>query len=208
MIDEGNRVSNKELDEFIQSGRWERLSDGEPGGTKPCRLLLMRGARRACWLWPLPRSNRRPLQWARFKISASTAFRFHAHPNIEIMLVVDGALWETRWDGPVVDKGPYARGAAAVGPKLTPPHVMNATFTERCFRKGSIIFNEIGSVHRSYCSDEEGCELFGIWGGCHARMDPQNLPDAVRDLDAAARGNRRDEDTATASGKRKKVHTA
>eukprot|EP00616_Rhizochromulina_sp_CCMP1243_P013766 CAMPEP_0118962898 /NCGR_PEP_ID=MMETSP1173-20130426/1056_1 /TAXON_ID=1034831 /ORGANISM="Rhizochromulina marina cf, Strain CCMP1243" /LENGTH=199 /DNA_ID=CAMNT_0006911207 /DNA_START=239 /DNA_END=838 /DNA_ORIENTATION=- len=120
------------------------------------------------------RSNRRPLQWVRFKIEAGTKFSFHAHPNIEVMYVVDGALLESRWRGPIQFRGPYSRGGRALGPDLS--SAAQADFFDRRFSAGSIIFNEIGSVHRSFCSETEGCELFGFWGGCHARIPSEFQP--------------------------------
>jgi hypothetical protein len=44
------------------------------------------------------RSNDRQMKWDIMTISANTSFKLHAHPNIEIIYVMQGAIHELRYE--------------------------------------------------------------------------------------------------------------
>lgn len=44
------------------------------------------------------RSNGREMKWDIMTISPNTSFKLHAHPNIEIIYVIDGAIHELRYE--------------------------------------------------------------------------------------------------------------
>jgi hypothetical protein len=44
------------------------------------------------------RSNDRQMKWDIMTISANTSFKLHAHPNIEIIYVMHGAIHELRYE--------------------------------------------------------------------------------------------------------------
>jgi hypothetical protein len=49
-------------------------------------------------------SNGRPLQWSMIDCGPACQFQLHAHPNIEVIYAVQGALHEIRMEGPPVTK--------------------------------------------------------------------------------------------------------
>jgi len=116
------------------------------------------------------RSNGRPMVWARMAIAAGAEFALHCHPNVEVVYVVSGALREDRLRGPPPGRGaPFAPGRdATLDDDLSARTRADFDFFE--WRAGATIVNEIGSVHRSYCAPEEGCDLLALWGGCHAKI--------------------------------------
>lgn len=121
------------------------------------------------------RSNRRPMCWTRIVIDAGAAFDLHCHPNIEVIHVVSGCLVEDRLKGPPLFKGPFLNGRAAVLDADLTTKTADDFETKR-WPAGSVLVNEIGSVHLSYCSPEEGCDLFVLWGGCHASISKPPPP--------------------------------
>lgn len=142
------------------------------------------------------RSNGRPMVWARMTIEAGAAFPIHCHPNIEVVYVLSGALREDRLRGPPRSRGPFAAGrGASLADDLSECTAADFEYGERT--RGSTIVNEIGSVHRSYCGPDEGCDLLALWGGCHASVarpprffdppkiavDEDGYPDAEVDAD-------------------------
>jgi len=86
-------------------------------------------------------------------------------------------MWESRLKGPPPTTGPFLAGrAASLDVDLSTK--TKDDFEVKTWRAGTTLANEIGSVHRSFCSDEEGCELFALWGLGRAVLEGR--------LDAAA----------------------
>ena len=120
-------------------------------------------------------------------LKPSQVFGLHAHPTIELELTLRGALGEVRLVGATSDPlqipyhGPWPEregGKALLGPSLTTltgqyAHLANTAQwqkTEPVF-PGKYLFNEVGSIHKSYT--EEGPPFAGLilWGGIHATID-------------------------------------
>ena len=48
------------------------------------------------------KSNGRQMKWDIMNIQPNTSFRLHAHPNIEIIYVIQGAIHEYRYEVPIL----------------------------------------------------------------------------------------------------------
>ena len=119
------------------------------------------------------KSNRRPMCYARMVIPAGRMFGIHCHPNVEIIHIVRGCLVEDRLKGRATFFGPFAEGKAAEYGLDLADKTPDDFVTKRWGpgeALGANLSNEIGSVHRSYCPADQGCELFVLWGGCHASV--------------------------------------
>lgn len=105
-------------------------------------------------------SNGKELQWAVMQCQASCQFRLHAHPNLELVYCVTGALFEMRRN----DKGAWAFGT------------LNA---------GQWLVNETDSVHKSFtATNGDGCTLLVLWSGSHANLDElEGVQSVIDDVD-------------------------
>lgn len=119
----------------------------------------------------------RKLYWAAMQLPPGATFRLHMHPTLEIIHVIRGALYERRMVGPplplVSEEGKKVEEMMPVDlSHLDPP----PRFQDNVFSEDSVNVNEMGSVHQSYTSQEEGCLLLCIWAGWHCNIEGSRLP--------------------------------
>lgn len=136
----------------------------------------------------------RPLSWCLMDILPNQAFPLHAHPTVEIVHIIKGALYERRLQGkpPINIKGcccnsissSSASASISASPStatqgLSPPDLSSLspppTFIDGVCRAGDMLVNEVGSIHQSWTEDE-GCFLLCIWGGGHLNLPPSCFP--------------------------------
>jgi len=119
-------------------------------------------------------------------LKPSQIFGLHAHPTIELELTLRGALGEVRLVGvndplKIPFHGPWPErvcGKSLVGPNLTNLTGPYAHLVESAHWKhtepvspGKYLFNEIGSIHKSYTVDDSPFAALILWGGIHATID-------------------------------------
>lgn len=127
------------------------------------------------------RSNGRELVWCLMKLGKHTRFSLHAHPNIEVIYVIRGVIYEyrlvvedeiTRKLTKLGDEVSSSKGHCQ-GPDLS--SLSNPRFLSRSTRQGNFLLNETGSIHLTYTLDE-GAELLVLWGNGHANIPAERLP--------------------------------
>ncbi|GAX26775.1 hypothetical protein FisN_9Lh042 [Fistulifera solaris] len=131
------------------------------------------------------KSNQRPLQWALMDCMPGCQFRLHAHPNIELVYCMEGALHEIRMDGLPFTKSFDSDGAGEgilIGPSVTQ---LQRPWKFGTLQKGTWLVNEVGSIHKSFTASNCGCKLLVLWGGSHANIpeEPSMISEAVRSMD-------------------------
>jgi len=152
------------------------------------------------------RSDSRNLEWCLMIVPKNRHFQVHAHPVMEIIYVLKGALHEIRMDGCVNVKG-HVRGDK--GPNLKKGvtlrqtkneekgeeeetttnvslsqsledelQVVEMNFNRKVMEEGKWYINEIGSVHQSFTMDDyDETVLLVIWGGYHLiNILPEHIP--------------------------------
>ena len=118
-------------------------------------------------------SSGRQLQWAVMDIVPGTQFKLHAHPNIELVYFIRGALHEIRMSGEPIQRK-FASGKV-YGPSLTQ---LDRSWYFGTQYQGEWLVNEVGSIHKSFtATNGNGCLLMCLWGGGHA--DIQQEPERV-----------------------------
>lgn len=124
------------------------------------------------------RSNGWQLRLQLMCLPPHTWFRVHAHPCIEMILCLSGALCEVRLMNMIVPRSDFE--SSTQGPPLGPnlAHFKNVVglpldWATHKMPKGDFLANCVGSVHQSYTEDE-GATLFILWGGTHANCDPES----------------------------------
>lgn len=136
------------------------------------------------------RSNKRKLQWSLMDCGPGCQFRLHAHPNIELIYCVRGALHEVRMDGEAFHRD-YSSNTGderhPVGPNLQD---LKRSWSFNTLNAGQWLVNEAGSIHKSFTATKgSGCILMVLWGGGHADIPPGQGPrrldidDAVNTMD-------------------------
>jgi hypothetical protein len=131
-------------------------------------------------------SNERILRWNIMKIAPNASFRLHAHQNIELICVLEGAMNEVRLvsDPPQRAFPPDQKD----GPNLTNPN-LELHFERRTTHaptkplsactvddlQPSFLINPKGSIHLSYTS-EEGANLLVLWSGTHGNIPAHEYP--------------------------------
>ena len=115
-------------------------------------------------------------------------FGTHVHPTLELELTLWGALGEVRLVAAdpnrslsVPRRGPWKPrpgGMALKGPSLADPDATHDHLLRQARWKemepvpaGRYLFNEVGSIHKSYTGPEDGAFLI-LWGGIHATILP------------------------------------
>lgn len=146
-------------------------------------------------------SNNRRLEWSLMLCPPGVQFQLHAHPNIELIYCIRGALYEVRMNGPPLSRHFEKFGSGCgdntmtkvAGPELT--HVQRS-WSFDTLRESQWLVNEVGSIHKSFTSSKSdgGCDLLVLWGGSHANIsDPPitpNVQKAVDFIDERLRGDR------------------
>ena len=107
----------------------------------------------------------------------NTAFDFNDN-TIPIAATFYVRLVEDRLKGRATFFGPFAEGKAAEYGLDLADKTPDDFVTKRWGpgeALGANLSNEIGSVHRSYCAADQGCELFVLWGGIGLACLPIDL---------------------------------
>jgi hypothetical protein len=135
-------------------------------------------------------SNNRQMEWSLMLCPPGVQFQLHAHPNIELIYCLRGALYEVRMDGPPISRrfeklggGENETTRNVAGPELT--------YSQRSWSFGTLkasqwLVNEVGSIHKSFTSSKSdgGCVLLVLWGGSHANIvEPPLTPNVQRAVD-------------------------
>jgi hypothetical protein len=127
-------------------------------------------------------SNGYPLRLQILVLPKDSAFKIHAHPNIEMIVGLVGELREAKLtdyyhskkilerthsftppdDNAVKDMMDYFEQCMVIEDEDS-----RSRFVDRvCTRQGKCCANQIGSVHQSYSSKNEGTIVFVLWSGC------------------------------------------
>jgi len=112
------------------------------------------------------------MQYALLTIPPNSTFPLHAHPNIEFIAVCHGNLYEQRLQGRPSTRD-FSRQANIFPMNLN--HLTIDNFQSLLHPTGSLLVNEIGSIHLSFTKDD-GCVLFVLWSGGHANVPTESLP--------------------------------
>jgi hypothetical protein len=134
------------------------------------------------------KSNNRSLKWDIMSLAPNCAFRLHAHPNVELVYVIAGAINEFRYRGsPPKDyslsaednEGPdFSQDAGAPFESLTTSAATSGATSgadSGTTASAGFLINEKGSVHLSYTGNQ-GCHLLILWSGCHANVSQSKYP--------------------------------
>jgi hypothetical protein len=111
-------------------------------------------------------------------------FDLHGHPNIEICIPIVGKLHERRLIGahiapsalrqPEGDSTFLNHGSSPLKAEHL-SYIMDENddlaFVDRSIKNGKVLFNPIGSIHKSYTRPEVGCLLLTLWSGIHSNFD-------------------------------------
>eukprot|EP00980_Cylindrotheca_fusiformis_P009775 scaffold2155_cov96-Cylindrotheca_fusiformis.AAC.6 len=125
-------------------------------------------------------------------------FGAHAHPTIELEHTLRGALGEVRIvagdntkELPVAHRGPWKPrpgGKALAGPNLVDLDEKHSSLPNTAQWKimtpvaaGNYLFNEVGSIHKSYTGPEDGAFMV-LWGGIHATIEEEGTAIPNSDL--------------------------
>lgn len=103
----------------------------------------------------------RSMRFDVMRISPNTSFKLHAHPNLEIIFVVKGAMHEYRFQGPNLPKDQLKDLKSCV------PDLPGEKFALRRVAEGSFLINQPGSVHLSFTRDDPETVLLVLWSGLH-----------------------------------------
>lgn len=103
-------------------------------------------------------SSGRHLRWDIMIIEPNASFRLHAHPNIEVIFVIQGTIHEYR----LIGKPPKTEFSVDdnVGPNLSNDPTVNfqhrsvKAFSQIDDIKSAFLLNEIGSVHLSFTKED------------------------------------------------------
>ncbi|GAX20333.1 hypothetical protein FisN_9Hh042 [Fistulifera solaris] len=131
------------------------------------------------------KSNQRQLQWTLMDCAPGCQFRLHAHPNIELVYCLEGALHEIRMEGLPFTTSFDSDGSGEgvlIGPSVTQ---LQRPWTFGTLQQGTWLVNEVGSIHKSFTASNCGCKLLVLWGGSHANIpeEPSMISEAVRSMD-------------------------
>ena len=115
-------------------------------------------------------SGNRFLRWDVMKIAPNTSFSLHAHPNIELIYVISGTIFEIRRTGVPVKRDFSI--SEIHGPDLSTDE---ARFILRSTTSDNILINEKGSIHLTFTQENE-TQLLVLWGGKHANIPKAFYP--------------------------------
>ena len=132
----------------------------------------------------------RPLKIEVLILPKGRVFGVHAHPTIELECTLRGALGEVRLvsssstkELEVPCRGPWPLSSdlkSLVGPNLQQlddkyKNLPTTAIWKRSepVHAGKYLFNEVGSIHKSYTVSEEHGAFLCLWGGIHAKILPE-----------------------------------
>lgn len=150
-------------------------------------------------------SNNRQMEWSVISCPPGVQFQLHAHPNIELIYCIRGALYEVRMNGPPISRFFEEHGADGEDEKMSNVSGPELTHTQRSWSFGSLkeaqwLVNEVGSIHKSFTSSKSdgGCDLLVLWGGSHANIHkPPVTPNIQKAVDLMDDRLKREFDTKT-----------
>jgi len=130
-------------------------------------------------------SNGRQIRWDVMKIGGNVSFSLHAHPNVELIYVVKGAIHEYRYTAvspktifdPNDDEGPDL-SSPAVSSTATNSSISLPLFVHQSVSAGGFIVNNKGSIHLSFTKEDEETILLVLWSGKHALLPSEFQPQA------------------------------
>jgi hypothetical protein len=137
------------------------------------------------------KSNGRQMKFDIMTIQPNTSFRLHAHPNLELIYVIKGVIYEYRYEGSILKdfslttdtSGPdlsqgvsgvfKQRSSSAINhEEISDPGSLTQNHEKN--HKGFLV-NEKGSVHLSFTKEEGAC-LLVLWSGSHANIRKEHYP--------------------------------
>jgi hypothetical protein len=128
-------------------------------------------------------SSGRQLHWAVMDCAPGTHFNMHAHPNIEVVYCIRGALHEIRMSGEPIERN--FKSGQVYGPNLTQ---LDRSWYFGTLAQGEWLVNEVGSIHKSFtATNGNGCLLMCLWGGGHADIQQGDEPERVNVQQALGR---------------------
>jgi hypothetical protein len=120
-------------------------------------------------------SSGRQLHWSVMDCAPGTQFNMHAHPNIEVVYCIRGALHEIRMSGEPFERS--FKSGKVYGPNLTQ---LDRSWYFGTLPQGEWLVNEVGSIHKSFtATNGDGCLLMCLWGGGHADIKQGEEPERV-----------------------------
>jgi hypothetical protein len=120
-------------------------------------------------------SSGRQLHWSVMDCAPGTQFNMHAHPNIEVVYCIRGALHEIRMSGEPIERS--FKSGQVYGPNLT--H-LDRSWYFGTLTQGEWLVNEVGSIHKSFTATNGiGCLLICLWGGAHANIQQGEEPERI-----------------------------
>ena len=138
-------------------------------------------------------SNGRQLQWSVMSCPRGVQFPLHAHPNLELIYCIRGALFEVRMCGEPITRtfkksvtgndSETTDSTSVIGPDLTNT---KRSWSFGTLQAGQWLVNEVGSIHKSFTSvrSDGGCDLLVLWGGSHANIQhPPVAPNIQKAID-------------------------
>ena len=125
-------------------------------------------------------SNGRTLEWSVMDCKPGCQFKLHAHPNLELIYCIKGALHEVRMEGLPIEKEFETLeddGTELKGPNLAS---LDRPWHFETLSAGQWLANEVGSVHKSFTATSgDGALLLVLWGGSHANIVDGEAPELV-----------------------------
>lgn len=142
-------------------------------------------------------SNGHPLMLQFLACPPNFNFALHSHASVELDIPLIGELWEKYLHGVTMNPTLLARTSPLVVNDedrmlYNPPSEIEikseslaltnkvyeqvsslgkaGKFVDQVNFEGSVIYNEIGSIHQTYTKDQ-GCLILALWCGAHANID-------------------------------------
>lgn len=94
-------------------------------------------------------------------ISPNTSFKLHAHPNVECIVVLKGAMHEYRYQGTNLTR------ERLLDLSSVQADLPASLFTLRTVTAPASLVNQPGSVHLSFTRDDPETLLLVLWSGSH-----------------------------------------
>lgn len=109
----------------------------------------------------------RPIIWIILVIEPNKAFRFHAHPNIEIDYVLKGELFQTAIVNQKLERNLFTSG------EIVYDGWKNPEVEESGAGVGHMLLNKPGSAHQTFTKDE-GATLLCLMSGKWTKLECHN----------------------------------
>ena len=115
----------------------------------------------------------RPIYWIILVIEPNKAFKFHAHPNIEVDYVLKGKLFQTAIVNETLERSLFSSGTIEYDGWDHPD------IEESGSGSGHMLLNKPGSAHQTFTKDE-GATLLCLMSGKWTKIESHN-----KDIDHA-----------------------